>query len=197
MTDIFDQPEVEVQPTQPPAPTFAEAPYSGNVRTRIHGYDWQLTIRAADSKTFVEKVDGLMKWLDARTDKALNVEPHAPAYVAPAAAPVPVIPGVTGATAPQTGGGTFHIAKMTVTPRADGKIDLAFFEAGHQYADIKAAKTTAEAVALLKLTGAWMPEHFAAVAEYPVNMIIDWQPSANLNKNGKPYKNIVAVKPAQ
>lgn len=187
MTDKTDAPDEVV-----PAAQFSEAPYSGNVRTRIHGYDWQLTIRAADSKAFVEKVDGLMKWLDSRTDKALNVEPPAPDLHN---APAPIIPGVTGATVPQTGGGTFHIAKMTVTPRADGKVELAFFEAGHQYADIKAIKTPADAAVLLQPTGGWTPQHFAAVAEYPLNCAIDWTPSANLNKNGKPYKNITAIKP--
>ena len=174
-----------------PHQSFTEAPYSGNVRARIRGYDWQLTIRAADSKTFTEKVDGLMNWLDTKADKAVNTEPPAPA----------LIPGVTGAPAPQAPavtatGGTFRIAKMKVTPRADGKVDLDFFEAGHQYADIKAVKTATEAAVLLQPTGNWTPQHFAAVSEYPVNMIIDWTPSANLNKNGKPYKNIAAVKAA-
>lgn len=180
-----------------PEPTFTEAPYSGNVRTRIHGYDWQLTVRAGDSKSFVAKVDGLMQWLDARTDKALNVEPPKTITVTattPATTPAPVTPGAT-VTQPGTVQ-TIHAIKLQIEPRADGKVNLNFFEAGHQYADIKATKTTAEAIAMLQPIGAFTEEHMVA-SEYAINAVIDWKPSANLNKNGKPYKNIVTIAQAQ
>ena len=178
--------------TQHTAPQFTEAPYSGNVRARIRGYDWQLTIRAADSQTFTQKVDGLMNWLDTKADKAINVDAAPPTISTAVTTPAQPAQAQSGAI-----GGTFNITKMTVTPRADGKVELAFFEAGHQYADIKAIKTATECAALLQPIGAWTPQHFAAVAEYQVTCLIDWKPSANLNKNGKPYKNIAAVKPAQ
>jgi hypothetical protein len=191
MTDqIEEQTEVEVTPTVAPAAplAFSEAPYSGNVRTRIHGYDWQLTIRAGDSHAFVEKVEGLMKWLDQRTDKALNVEP-------PTAPDLHSVPAPVGAPAPQTAATTvnvIHAVKLQIAPRTDGKVDLMFFEAGHQYADIKATKTPAEAAALLQPLGAYTVAHMIA-SEYAINANITWTPSANLNKNGKPYKNIATI----
>ncbi len=182
---MTDQPEHTTH-----EPIFTEAPYSGNVRTRIHGYDWQLTVRAGDSKSFVAKVDGLMKWLDERTDKALNVEPPQAATVTAPVAP----PAVVGATVTQPAGSvqTIRAVKLQIEPRADGKVNLNFFEAGHQYADIKATKTPIEAIALLQPLGAFTPEHMIA-SEYAINATIDWKPSANLNKNGKPYKNIVTI----
>lgn len=189
MTDKTESPEEVVTH---PAQTFSEAPYSGNVRTRIHGYDWQLTIRAADSESFVKKVDGLMKWLDSRTDKALNVDPPAPTVTTPA----PLIPGMTGATVPAASSvQTIHAIKLQIEPRPDGKVNLNFFESGHQYPDIKATKTTAEAVSMLQPLGAWTIAHMVA-SEYAINAVIDWKPSTTLNKNGKPYKNIVSIAPA-
>lgn len=186
--------------TQQITPTFTEAPYSGNVRARILGYDWQLTIRAADSAQFISKINGLMTWLNNNADHGVNVE-HTPVEVR---ATAPVAPQAPSSPAPvPNGNGNGHsamlslrAAKMTVTPRADGKVDLKFFEAGHQYPDIYTAKTINEAITMLKTTGAWKPEHFAAAGEFQVNMVIDYKNSEKLNKNGKPYKDIVTVSAA-
>lgn len=189
MSDENATPQIETKPT---APQFTEAPYSGNVRARILGYDWQLTIRAADSKQFLDKINGLMVWLNNNADRAVNVEP-APIDIratAPAApAPAPVAPSPASVM-------SLRIVKMTVTPRTDGKVDLKFFEAGHQYPDIYTAKTPIEAVTMLKTTGAWTPGHFAAAGEFQVSMVVDYKNSEKLNKNGKPYKDIITVSAA-
>lgn len=190
-----DETPTEAQHTAPvpQAPQFTEAPYSGNVRARIAGYDWQLTIRASDSKTFLDKINGLMVWLNNNADRAVNVEtPHAPTVSAPA----PVVPSANVA-APQTSiVNTFQIVKMQVAPRADGKVDLKFFEAGHQYPDISTSKTAADAVNLLKATGKWEPFHFAQAAEFNVNFVLTWKNSAKLNSKGNPYKDIVTISAA-
>lgn len=178
---------------EPKQRTWTEAPASWNIKYRINGFDEQITLRGESYGDIIEHVDAARAYVSkllgaAQAAKAaadvvigaLNIEPPAP--------PAPV--------AAHSEGGTFHIVKMAVTPRADGKVELAFFEAGHQYADVKAVKTPPECAAMLKPIGDWKPEHFAAVKEYAMTCIIDWKPSANLNKSGKPYKNIVAVKPA-
>lgn len=180
----------EAQHATQTAPQFTEAPYSGNVRARIRGYDWQLTIRAADSTTFTAKVDGLMNWLDTKADKAINLElpPNVPA-------PVTGAP-TTQAPAPQAAnGGTFHIVKMQIEPRADGKVNVKFFEAGHQYPDITAVKTPAEGALMLQPIGGWTPAHMVA-GEYNITAAIEWVASDKMNSKGNPYKNIKSIKPA-
>jgi hypothetical protein len=199
---MTDTPESVVKQLTPQHST--EAPCSANVKARIGGYDWQITCRSHVDHDDLLNMAKSIKWWNAWLDKeaAQNVKATADAInierttvTATTTPPPPPPPG--GATQTVSGmGGTFRIAKMTVTPRTDGKIELAFFEAGHQYADIKAIKGVAECIALLHSTGGWTVDHFKAIAEYPVNMLIDWKPSDNLNKNGKPYKNIVTVSPA-
>lgn len=173
--------------------TWTEAPASWNIKYRINGFDEQITLRGDSYGDIIDHVDAARQYVSkllgaAPSNKAaadaLNTEPPAPVASIATAAPASAI------------GGTFHIAKMTVTPRADSKVELAFFEAGHQYADIKAIKTPPECAAMLRPIGDWKPEHFGKAGEYPVTCVIDWTPSANLNKSGKPYKNIVSVKPA-
>jgi hypothetical protein len=187
---VTDEPQQPTAPVTPPTPPlFSEAPYSGNVRARIRGYDWQLTIRAADSTTFTAKVDGLMNWLDTKADKAVNLE-------LPPNVPAPV----TGAPAPQahtqsSNGGTFHIVKMQIEPRADGKVNIKFFEVGHQYPDITAVKTPAEGAVLLQPLGGYTPAHMVA-GEYNITAAIEWVASYKMNSKGNPYKNIKSIKPA-
>jgi hypothetical protein len=183
---MTDEPQQVTRP-QNTAPQFTEAPYSGNVRARIRGYDWQLTIRAADSTTFTAKVDGLMNWLDQKADKAINLElpPNVPA-------PVVSAPAQQAQTA---NGGTFHVVKMQIEPRADGKVNIKFFEAGHQYPDITAVKTPAEGALLLQPLGGYTPAHMVA-GEYQIGAAIEWVTSDKMNSKGNPYKNIKSIKPA-
>ena len=91
-------------------------------------------------------------------------------------------------------GGIVNAVKMSVVPRADGKTQVGFFEAGHQYADINCVMTPAQIVALLSPTGVWTEEHFKVIATYePIAYKIAWQPSTKLNKYNKPYKNVVSI----
>lgn len=83
--------------------------------------------------------------------------------------------------------------KLVVTPRADGKARLDFYEAGHQYPDIAAVLTPEQLATMMAPIGAWTPEHFKTLATYNVECTVLWKNSQNLNKNGKPYKNIVRV----
>jgi len=82
-----------------------------------------------------------------------------------------------------------------VTPRADGKADLDFWNAGRQYAEIRAVKTPAEAAAMLATTGAWTPDNFTKAGAFTLPVTIEYRLSEKLNAKGNPYKNILAVKP--
>ena len=126
-----------------------------------------------------------------RTDRAVNVDtqPATTAHTPPVTTPA-------APAAPASGVMTLKIVKMQVAPRADGKVDLKFFEAGHQYPDISTAKTAADAVNMLKATGKWELFHFAQVAEFNVDFVIDYKNSAKLNSKGNPYKDILSVHPA-
>jgi hypothetical protein len=170
--------------------TWTEAPASATVKARYAGREWMLTVRDDSVTGLIGKVEVFSNWLDKHTDAAINVEPPAPT--------VTTIPApVTGAPAPAASGvQTIRAVKLQIEPRADGKVNLLFFEAGHQYADIRATKTPAEAVTMLQPIGAWTLAHMIA-SEYQINAVIDWANSTNTNKNGKPYKNIVTISAAK
>lgn len=110
-------------------------------------------------------------------------------------APAPIAPAPA---APQTGGvkavQTLTAVKMSVAPEAGGKVKVAFYEAGHQYPDIYSTRPVAYWIALLAPTGAWAPEHFSAVAEFGVAVVVSYTLSDKLNSKGNAYKDIVGVK---
>lgn len=181
---MTDQPHDQVV-----EPKFVEAPYSGNVRTRIHGYDWQLTVRAGDNKSFVEKVDGLMKWLDARTDKALNVEPTAPTMAAPQA-PAPI---------PQNGpkaSGPFQRVQCVMieigTSYTGGKTQLKFNCNGLEH-PLTYTKAVGDMVKLLAPLG-FTAAHIVVGQKYTVNCFVTYHKSAN--SDGKEYNNVDKVEAA-
>jgi hypothetical protein len=113
-------------------------------------------------------------------------------------------PAPTGPVSMTVAGGGFASAerltiianKLEIAPRADGKVDLKWYAPGHQYPDIYMTRTVAETLAALRPTGEWLPEHLSKAEEYPVSHAVDYTLSAKLNKNNKPYKDIVAVRPA-
>jgi len=126
---------------------------------------------------------------EMQTEQTINIE-------TPIAVPTGVTtapPIVVAAPAQAQAGQTINAVKMSVTPRADGKVEVKWFAAGHTYPDIYATKTVEALCDLLKATGQWTPAHFGAVAEYLVPMTIRYVNSEKLNSKGNPYKNIVAV----
>lgn len=187
--------------------TWTEAPYSGNVRARIGGYDWQLTIRDDDRDHFVVRVLGLNKWLDAQHANGNgNGNGHTQSTVtqAQSASSVPVatvapIQSTVPATSAQPAQVIdLHISKMEITPRSDGRVDVKFYAPDHKYPDIYTTNDKAVIAAqLAKATGAnWKPEHFRAAQAFNLNLVIGYTLSDKLNKNGKPYKNIQSIKAA-
>lgn len=186
---MTDQPQHHDDTPQstPVMPQFTEAPYSGNVRARIAGYDWQLTIRAADAQTFLGKINGLMKWLNDNADRAVNVEtPRAPTVNAPAVPPAP--PTVAAPAGPMTA----QCVMIEVGTSYQGnKPQLKFSCNGleHPLTFTKDVNEMAKLLAPLGFTAA----HMVIGQKYPVNCIVTYTESS---KDGKTYKNVQSVKPA-
>lgn len=176
---------------------WTDAPNSANVRATIDGHEWQVTIRADTFKELADRITWVNGWIDKHGNgKGKNPAPANPAPIAAqVSAPIaPAAPAPATQATPQIF--TMQIERMETTPRSDGKVDAKFFQAGHQYPDLTAAKAPDALVAMLAQTGQWTAAHFAAATQYPVKWIIEWVNSDKLNKNGKPYKNIVAIKAA-
>ncbi len=117
----------------------------------------------------------------------------------PATAPAPVAAPTTvpAATAPTNG----HVlvinsVRMDVVPKADGKAELQFFEAGHKYADLYITRKLPELLTLIAKTGDWTLAHLQAASSYQTAMLVEYTLSDKLNQKGKPYKDVQAVKPA-
>lgn len=127
-------------------------------------------------------------------------EPQAATTTAPSGGSVTTSVVATAAPTPTAPGAlVVRAAKLEVTPRADGKVDAKFYEAGHNYPDLYATKSAGELAAMLTpapVGGPWTPDKFTVANTFTVSMAIEYALSDRLNKNGKPYKNIVAVRPA-
>lgn len=174
---------------------WTDAPNSANVRATIDGHEWQVTIRADTFKELADRITWVNGWID-KHGNGKNPNPIKQALIA-AGVPAPIAPATPApATQATPQMFTMQIERMEITPRADGKVDAKFFQAGHQYPDLTTAKPPDALVAMLAQTGQWTAAHFAAATQYPVKWIIEWVNSDKLNKNGKPYKNIVAIKAA-
>lgn len=94
-----------------------------------------------------------------------------------------------------TGINTLQVSKVVVTPKPDNKVELQLFEAGHKYADLYHNGTVAQVLTALTGTGlVWTEEHMRSAQEFNVSFFADWRNSEKLNKNGKPYKNIVGYR---
>lgn len=88
---------------------------------------------------------------------------------------------------------SFVATQMEVMPKPDGKAEVKFYAEGHKYPDLYATKTVTQWIDTLKECGAWETSHFAAATMYACDMRVDWVESDNLNKNGKPYHNLVSL----
>lgn len=166
---------------------FTEAPYSGNVRARIAGYDWQLTIRASDSKTFLDKINGLMVWLNNNADRAVNVEtPHTPTVTAPAVPPAP--PVVAAPTGPMNAQCVMIEVGTSYTTKKP-QLQFACNGLEHPLTFTKDVNEMAKLLAPLGFTAA----HMVIGQKYPVNCIVTYTESS---KDGKTYKNVQSVKAA-
>jgi hypothetical protein len=170
--------------------------------TMIDGYgaNVQITMRATHlaeypdalktRKDFMEKAQ-LAGWTfpAAPVRPTPGIAPSVPA-AAPAAtsAPAPLAPAAPGTN-------TVLATRMDVKPRTDGKLDIEFYETGHNWPDVKkAAVDVPGAIRLLAACGAWTAEQFAGAKSYPVQIAVDWREGKPNGKGGN-YKDIVAVRP--
>lgn len=166
----------------------------------VHEVKINLTSRAETPAQALAELLATLKI--AREEYKLNPYPvlhKAPALnpVATTVTPVPVAPAPM-VNEPvyediEQANGEFHAVKMSVTPRTDGKSKVDFFEAGHKYPDISAVMSPEQLASMMQIVGGWTPEHFKQMGTYEVKYAIQWRNSTTLNKNGKPYKNIVGI----
>lgn len=90
---------------------------------------------------------------------------------------------------------TLQVAKVIVTPKPDNKVELQLFEQGHKFADLYHNGTVSQVLTALTGTGLeWKEEHMRTASEFNVSFFADWRNSEKLNKNNKPYKNIVGYR---
>lgn len=211
----------EHRPYQMPA-GLAEA--GGSISGRLYATDKdgkliadiQLTARGFTAREAIENfMDGV--WYGKEKYRLSLSEPLPPQ----APAPIPPLQGLykppTAATSPATGnpppiapplpanppqsptaaatGGTIHAVKLDIEIRKDGRANLEFFAAGHRYADISTVRNIDAALELLAPAGGFTPAHIVDGASYTINALIDWTPGKN-NSQGKPYKDISAIRPA-
>lgn len=197
-----EQTQQEAQ-KHPNGRTWTEAPASLTVKAHVHGRDTMLTLRGDSGADVLRAADALFDWLDKhaptpekRYEAARAPEGTLPAPIAPG---TPTPADTRGASQPaSTNPQIVIVSRMEVTPRADGKVDAKFFAVGHEYPDIYTTREPAIMASMLKsgTGGEWTPEHFKVASAYDVSFVIEWQPSEKLNRNGKPYKNIVGIRPA-
>lgn len=187
----------EFAPTPPP-----ESQFSLNWQM-IDGYggNVQVTMRGSYVGEWPEIMQERAKFVDLAQKKGWTF----PGSVKPAAGltPPPAAPAAPVA-APSNGTATSTVkvvqvlsaTELRVMPRADGKVDLEFWNTGRQYAEIKATKAPAEAVAMLAATGAWALDNFSKAGAFTLPVTIEYRLSDKLNSKGNPYKDVLAVKPA-
>lgn len=111
------------------------------------------------------------------------------------ATPAPAPMGATSTTAPANGNGVLSVtsSELRVTPRTDGKVDLAFWNAGRKYEEIKATKSPDDAIRLLAPTGVWTKDNFTAVGTFGLPVSIEYRLSDKRNSKGNPYKDILKI----
>ena len=110
------------------------------------------------------------------------------------AAPAPVAPQAAPVAPAQSGPLTMSIVKLSMLPKPDGKCQVSFFESGHKFPDIYSTKKVEDWVKFMAPTGGWTAEHFAAVAEYDVAVVVTYTLSEKLNTKGNRYKDLASVK---
>jgi len=112
-------------------------------------------------------------------------DPPATPAQAPSSAPDPQ--PVAPLSAPASDGVQEFIAtKFEIVPRADGKADMKFYEAGHRYPDLYSTMTIEYCVNYMTPTGEWTEQHFKQYGTYDVNYRVKWKNSDKLNSKGNP-----------
>jgi hypothetical protein len=93
---------------------------------------------------------------------------------------------------------TLEVVKVVVTPKPDSKVELQLFGAGHKFPDLYHNGTVAQVLAALSGTGLeWTEDHLKVASDFSSHFLADWRNSEKLNKNGKPYKNIINYRSAE
>ncbi len=171
--------------------------------TGKHGEPVQITMRGIT-------LDDVLAVFVARNDfveKALAGGwswPNAPKSAPAAAAPAVAAPSAPVSAPASNGGGgfaskpreSFRAVKMEVTPKPDGKAELKFYAASHNFPDIYVTRSHADLVKLLAKTAPWAPENFGAANTFNIDYMVEYTLSEKLNSRGNHYKDIADIRPA-
>ena len=97
--------------------------------------------------------------------------------------------------AADTGLNTLEVVRVEITPKPDDKAELKLYGEGHKYPDLYHNGTIKQLLAALSVSGyAWTESMLRAAQAFDLRFYADWRNSDKLNKNGKPYKNIVGYR---
>ena len=188
MTDETQAQSQMAAPTTELKRTWTEAPYSGNVRTRLEGFDWQFTIRAETGKELIEKTNGLMKWLADKhaekggqqiiaTAQAMSTNPPPP--------PVPLAP------VPQTQGTIVQCQMIEVGLSYTGNKTQLKFHCNGMDKPLTYTKSIEDMAKLLAPLG-FTAAHIVVGQKYATNAMVTYA-RTQPNAEGKSYNNITAI----
>lgn len=202
---IISEESRDVQTRIPEARAIMFATFIG-AKTGSH---INITIRGEDPIELIDTYVGLVKYASSKYNLFLEEKPQLPVYTAPP--PVytvaPLSQGVSASAtvpAPPNGGNPapmpMHVAKITVTPRPDGKMRIEIFgddrrKPYNQWSDMSLFVTPTDAVKFFAPVGSWTTQHFQSACEYMVDFWVNWEYSKKLNSKGNPYRNPIAVYP--
>ena len=178
------------------ARTWTEAPASATVKAKYRMREWMITLRGETGAEVIHKIDQVSDWLDKHAED-VNVEaPTGPdLHSAPT---TPVMPTPEPAAAPNGNGNSRHSVKCVMlevgTSYSGGKTQLKFSCDGLEH-PLTYTKTLGDMVKLLQPIGAWTAEHIVIGKKYAIDCMIDYVENTS-DKDGKTYKNVVAVRPA-
>lgn len=174
--------------------TWTEAPYSGNVRAKLEGFDWQFTVRAETGKELIDKANGLMKWLaDKHAEKSNGGNGHVALVPATPVASVPVPPPPPSQPTAQAQSTTVQCQMIEVGTSYQGNKTQLKFHCNGMDKPLTYTKSVDEMAKLLAPLG-YTVAHIVVGQKYPASALVTYIPKTNTD--GKTYNNIVSVKVA-
>lgn len=211
--------EKPIERVTPTAPLFQEAPASFNFPVQFETEDGQLwssglTIRANSGPEAVEALLETLRYGAWRCKMHVVKTPApqpGPGLRQPAAPPEPEpsldrLPAAPGSPPPErsnpaattTAAGApnvIYAVKLEITPKPDGKVTLAWFSAGHRFADITKTCPIGTAVDLLQSTGEdWRTADVSASRVVsPIRHAVAWHDGKPKAQGGGFYKDIDSV----
>lgn len=205
MTDANQSTKPKPKSVEITPPLFAEAP--AVVFTQLYGVkdhqvvQFNLTCRA---NTGAEAIESIFQGIQYASQFGLStVKPDisepAPEHAQTSAQPTTARNPPAGSQTSETfapGSGIIRAVKLDIVSEADDKVNLKFYETGHQYPDISTKRVTERALELLQSSGdGWTIQDLYRTSTRNIRYEIRYRESEKLNSRGNPYKDIVDIRP--